>query len=373
MALPELMVNSPQPGEDVPFTVLAAAITSTTATSITLIDEPPAALLSAGQFRIVVGSEIMLDTTGASGLTRTVTRGVEGSTRATHVIGSAVKHYLTAGALDARYAKVGTDGKVGGSGGTALADSVVSTVSFSGHPTTGSWATGQAVIDTAGIVWVCTAGGTPGTWIEGSAGSGAGLGANTFTGVQTMPDAVLSGLTGAAQTVRFAGATTSGAPVTGAFLVGDAIISLADGKWYVCTVAGSPGTWVTPAGGAVASVFGRTGAVTATSGDYTAAQVTNAADLSAAAQTFNAAGVQRMGFVTAAGYIALDSTQLQFDFGGAIYLVEASSALNLHGGPLLIAGKGLGVWGHAAPASQPATPVTLADVIAVLQAYGLTA
>lgn len=34
---------------------------------------------------------------------------------------------------------------------------------------------------------------------------------------------------------------------------------------------------------------------------------------------------------------------------------------------------GLGVWGHAAPAAQPAAPVTLADVIAVLQAYGLAA
>lgn len=34
---------------------------------------------------------------------------------------------------------------------------------------------------------------------------------------------------------------------------------------------------------------------------------------------------------------------------------------------------GLGVWGHAAPAAKPATPVTLADVIAAMQAYGLVA
>lgn len=32
-----------------------------------------------------------------------------------------------------------------------------------------------------------------------------------------------------------------------------------------------------------------------------------------------------------------------------------------------------GAWGHANPAAQPDAPVTLADVIAVLQAYGLTA
>ncbi len=47
--------------------------------------------------------------------------------------------------------------------------------------------------------------------------------------------------------------------------------------------------WATPSGGggAVSSVFGRTGAVTATSGDYTAAEVTNTADKSSGStQTF---------------------------------------------------------------------------------------
>ncbi|MDQ1401321.1 MAG: hypothetical protein QOE07_1098 [Acidimicrobiaceae bacterium] len=36
-------------------------------------------------------------------------------------------------------------------------------------------------------------------------------------------------------------------------------------------------------------------------------------------------------------------------------------------------GNGVGLWGHATPATQPATPASLADVIAVLQGYGLTA
>jgi hypothetical protein len=39
-------------------------------------------------------------------------------------------------------------------------------------------------------------------------------------------------------------------------------------------------------------------------------------------------------------------------------------------GTALFAG-GIGVWGHAAPGAQPAAPVTLGDVIAVLQSYGL--
>lgn len=39
-------------------------------------------------------------------------------------------------------------------------------------------------------------------------------------------------------------------------------------------------------------------------------------------------------------------------------------------GTALFAG-GIGVWGHAAPGAQPAAPVTLGDVILLLQGYGL--
>lgn len=33
-----------------------------------------------------------------------------------------------------------------------------------GAPTTGTWATGDAIMDSAKVWWYCTAGGTPGTW-----------------------------------------------------------------------------------------------------------------------------------------------------------------------------------------------------------------
>lgn len=78
-------------------TSLSAAITSTTATSITITS---ATLFpSSPQFRILIDSEIML-VTGISGTTWTVTRGIEGSTAATHTTGSTVSLILTAGALD---------------------------------------------------------------------------------------------------------------------------------------------------------------------------------------------------------------------------------------------------------------------------------
>ncbi|QLQ37999.1 hypothetical protein [Micromonospora robiginosa] len=45
--------------------------------------------------------------------------------------------------------------------------------SGTGAPTSGTWATGDAVVDSAGALWLCTAGGTPGTW-AGAAGGGGG-------------------------------------------------------------------------------------------------------------------------------------------------------------------------------------------------------
>ncbi len=52
------------------------------------------------------------------------------------------------------------------------------------------------------------------------------------------------GLTGAVEATRYVGATTAGAPVTGTFAVGDLVVDRGTGDTWVCTVAGSPGTWV---------------------------------------------------------------------------------------------------------------------------------
>jgi hypothetical protein len=54
-----------------------------------------------------------------------------------------------------------------------LPSSVVTATGVAGHPTSGTWATNQSIVDANGLVWTCTAGGTPGTWEEGSAGGGS--------------------------------------------------------------------------------------------------------------------------------------------------------------------------------------------------------
>jgi len=94
-------------------------------------------------------------------------------------------------------------------------------------------------------------------------------------------------LPGAIAPTRYAGGTVSGAPVTGTFQLGDFIVDESGAIW-VCTAAGTPGTWVNVGGGgggAVSSVFTRTGAVVASSGDYTVGQVTGAAPLASPALT----------------------------------------------------------------------------------------
>lgn len=50
------------------------------------------------------------------------------------------------------------------------------------------------------------------------------------------------GLTGATVGGRFVGGTTSGAPASGTFLAGD-FITTQNGHIWVCSVAGTPGTW----------------------------------------------------------------------------------------------------------------------------------
>ena len=78
-----------------------------------------------------------------------------------------------------------------------------------------------------------------------------------MTGQLVVPDVSVSGLTGATAPSRYVGGTTSGAPTTGTFAVGDFVIDQT-GKVWVCTIAGTPGTW---------TVVGPTPATTVTGPD----------------------------------------------------------------------------------------------------------
>jgi hypothetical protein len=74
--------------------------------------------------------------------------------------------------------------------------------------------------------------------------SGAFSAVSTVQGTALIP----TGLTGATQASRYVGATSSGSPGSGTFSTGDFVVAQ-NGKIYVCTSGGSPGTWTDIGGG----------------------------------------------------------------------------------------------------------------------------
>ena len=87
------------------------------------------------------------------------------------------------------------------------------------------------------------------TTISGIAYSALPLTGGTMTGQLVAIDISVSGLTGATAPSRYVGGTTSGAPTTGTFAVGDFVIDQS-GQIWICTTAGTPGTWTKAGGGA---------------------------------------------------------------------------------------------------------------------------
>lgn len=83
--------------------------------------------------------------------------------------------------------------------------------------------------------------------------------------IESQPYLSPLGLTGATQASRYVGATTSGAPTSGTFAKGDFVIDYTATIW-VCTAAGTPGTWAPTAS---QDVVNRSATATATLGEVT--------------------------------------------------------------------------------------------------------
>lgn len=70
----------------------------------------------------------------------------------------------------------------------------------------------------------------------------ASASAQDFTAEVSAPDLEANGLTGAANPTRLVGATASGSPASGTFELADVVIDQTGVVW-ICTAAGTPGTW----------------------------------------------------------------------------------------------------------------------------------
>jgi hypothetical protein len=103
-----------------------------------------------------------------------------------------------------------------------------------------------------------------------------------------------------------------------------AFVPKAAAMYYSSDGTGNPNTWVpftgAGGGGAVTSVFTRTGAVVAVSGDYTAAQVTNALDIS------NTTGYTLQGNLTIVAGKSLNTGIIRDTAGNAVATLGSGAA-----------------------------------------------
>jgi hypothetical protein len=156
--------------------------------------------------------------------------------------------------------------------------------------------------------------------VSGSLGVGglatlsAGLsvtGNATVTGLETAGAVAVTGLPGAVTASRYVGGTAGAAPTSGTFAVGDFVVG-ANGTVWICTTAGSPGTW-TPAIGTVGRPAGRIFPTTSTLVSAGGTQVVNmSADFTQ-------------------GGMTLAANNLVVPVGG-VYLVTANITYNAPGG-----------------------------------------
>src|SRR5208282_5770637 len=101
MARPENIANSKISGTTTPIALVATAELKAGETKLKVSEKPPTGLEAAGQFRIIIGSEILLVTGGQTTEEWTVERNVgENSKEANHPIGTPIYHCLTKEALE---------------------------------------------------------------------------------------------------------------------------------------------------------------------------------------------------------------------------------------------------------------------------------
>lgn len=239
--LPERYTNLAQ-------TTLSAAISVTT--SPVTISITSATGFPSGPFRILIDNELFIVTSGFGTTSWVCTRPVDNTSAATHLINSTVTHVLTAYEANSflqMYSPLAYGAVYNGStDDTSALQGAYNDAHTNGGAVwlpTGSIKVNSALTGGYTNVVFFSAGAT----ISGAGASSVAPLVNiSLTGLFSSPLFQATGLTGATAASRWVGATATGSPASGTFSVGD-WVTTQDGKIFICTVAGSPGTWVQPA------------------------------------------------------------------------------------------------------------------------------
>jgi hypothetical protein len=156
-----------------------------------------------------------------------------------------------------------------------------------GPPVTGSFVGGDYVIDNSnGELWICNGPGSPGNWVatinasstqtlsNKTLASPSVTGTLSSTGVITTSSGIVgagfanNGLSGVTTSTRYVGGVSAaGPPTSGSFVAGDYVVDEFTPTMWICTTAGTPGTWQ-PVGiqNLLAAPISATGAGTTTVG-----------------------------------------------------------------------------------------------------------
>ena len=149
-------------------TTLASAITTTGATTCSLTS---ATGFTNAQYHCLITDGVnyeIVTATGLSGTTLTIVRGSEAWNGAStaYTFAATTTTITVADTVASTSALIQSQAALRVTGTSPLsAGGMVGYNSGSGPPTSGTFVTGDEAPDSAGISWLCAAGGTPGTWI----------------------------------------------------------------------------------------------------------------------------------------------------------------------------------------------------------------
>ncbi len=206
---------------------------------------------TAGSFRVLIDNELFQVISGAGTTTWTANRPMEGTGMATHSGSPNVTHVITA--FEANSFRQEYNPIAYGGVGDGVANEVTALQNATndahvlGGPVyipqgvAGIWKLNSNLTTFSNVVYL-----TSGAVFTGTgAASVAPLINMTLNGTVLGTMLSASGMSGSSAATRYVGGTTSGAPTTSTFAVGDWIVTQ-DGRIWICTTAGTPGTWQQP-------------------------------------------------------------------------------------------------------------------------------